>query len=435
MSLVKYIFLFIILLLLFLIYIEEGLLSPLLVFFFFYLFSYFLLQNRYLKNLYLSSYFFYSFCSLLVGLFLINDPSIDYFYAFDNVFFYSIAEELGNSSSFYEFIIKFNQVSEIYYDTRGWNFLTGMLSYFSGIIDRVNYYSLSFLNPFIGSLSILVIYKVLVYEFGETLAKKYIVPFLYLSFIPIFSSTLLRDLLIALLFFINTYLVLTKKSYWFFWFIIVSLIIYTIRPESAFIVFGLVTLYYRKYNLYYFSIIIIAITIFSFLFYNYLIDFLYVYDTYKSYSIDQSTGSGFGSVLFSFPIGVREILVTIFSQIQPFPWSTLFQVGKSSVFGLYEMIIGIFHFFSLLVVFYVLIIKGKLLKLNHNYIFMLLILFIFLIGSIYTFSHRRSFCLYLGLYINFFWSLSFLNKKTIFNILAFTIIILLGINVLYEVIK
>ncbi|WP_423128027.1 hypothetical protein [Gaoshiqia sp. Z1-71] len=418
---------------------EKELISPLILLLFIVVLILSVPINKPSKKIIISFFLFYSGWGLLIALSIISDPLKDYYNALDSTTFYKITETFNNVKTFESFIIQFKKISLIYQDTLGWNLLLAINASIANIIDKNNIYIHIILNSFIGGLCVQQLYVLIKNNLEIEKAKKWTYLLGIFSFIPIFTPTLLRDVLILFMFLLAYNTVLPKQHLWIVKILIIALITSFIRPESGIVVLGFLILLLRQVKLSTIFISLIAIIFLLPLILNYFEKIKATYETYIIYSEELNDSSGLGQVLFSLPIGFRELFVSVYSQIQPFPSINAvnegFNANGHSVFRIYEIFAGIFHLALWSFIIYSISVRRIRKSIPFEYYLLLILTLTFLAGSIYTFSHRRAMSLYPSIYICAIWCYYKLTPNERKYLFSLTIITMISLNLAYYLIK
>ncbi|SFB41663.1 hypothetical protein [Algoriphagus aquimarinus] len=418
-------------------WIENGLISPFLYFIGFFLGT-LLILNQEKKIILISFFAFYSFWGITVTLILVQDPSTDFYHTFDSITFYELSNIIGNTDNFSEFMANFNDISIKYSDTFGWNFFLGLNSYIANIIDDNNVYIHVIVNSFIGSVSILIIYVILLENFSKAIAIKWTVLLGFFSFIPIFTPTLVRDVIIALLFLIAYKVTLHKTRYWILKVILIAAITSLFRPESGIVILGFLILIFKRIQLWRIGVVVIGVIVLMPVLSQYYERLISTYEVYNRYSEELNNPSGLGTKLLSLPMGLRELAVVTFSQIQPFPtFGVLYNLSEksSSPFRFYEVIVSLIHVILWSFIVFSLFRKEIRKLMPREFVLLLILTVFFLAGSIYTFSHRRAFPMYPSIYLLSIWCYYKLDSMRRRNIIFFSVFGIISLNIIYFLIK
>lgn len=385
-------------------------------------------QKNDLLLIYNISFFSYVLMSILAYLSFIE---IDGFFIYsDQVEFYEIGNELGKLRSIKEIFISCF-VDRNHLINEGALFWFGSLAYFANIFDR-NSVLFQILNiAYFGILINIFVYKILLFYVKNELAKKYSIYYSLFTYIICFSTWILRDIHIALFFAIAIYIYhLPFKFSRLLILIILQLIIFEFRYVSgiAFLFFPFSFIYNEIKNRkdivmrLFISFTVLSISIYFF--FNNLMAFINdlgdVYGRYSKYSIETAIDQGgLGQKLLLLPFGIKQIVIIIYSQIDPFPpWDLLLKSENffEIFFGLFYIIAPIYWGF----VFYLILINFRKYFNNLEFKMRLLLVFviIYLIGNSSNLNLRRIISVYPIIYFFFVFIISKMTKskiKTFFN--------------------
>lgn len=429
---------FILLLILFVVIWIEFYIISLIIFYFVFVGFILLFTKRDNKNILLSFFSFYSFWGLLVTIFLVDNPLIDYYYGYDSITFYEISSGISNANDFNNFFNNFKTYSEKYIDTIGWNFVLGINAFFSKFIDKNNIYVHVLTNSLIGCISTVLFYRLLLNRYPREISLKWTIVFGFFSFIPVFTPTLFRDVIVSLFFLMAYNVVLKNGRFWIFQIVIIALITSFFRPESGIVMLGFLIIIFKRIILWKILVICLSILVFQPFLIQYLERISDVYEVYSSYSQDFADPSGLGAKLFGLPLGLRELAVIIFSQIQPFPSLNVVLDSSnpsSSYFRIYEVIVSMIHVILWSFVLIALFIKKIRIQMPREYLLLLFLTLIFLAATIFTFSHRRAFSIYPGIYLLSIWCFYNLNSKQRLYAISLSIFSIISLNIIYFIIK
>ena len=356
-----------------------------------------------------------------------------------------------------------NALNKIWHDYNFFSrFHTGYFTYatlfgFIGEIFNANFYvgqqiSVLFLYPFVG----IMVYKLLqVNDFKDYKAFRYTLIISLVSIIFFFSSQVLRDIHILLLFLIGIYLTFKKEFSFFNLFKIVFIIyintlfrietgLFLILLIPAYLLHTIQTSKYRNLVLgISFTIITFMFILFSF--YYYQIKLLFEINQ-EIYADGIDTGRGVIAILQSIPIA-GDFASIIYNAAQPLPfWARL----QSSSGGMGPEVYNIMNFprsfaalFNWIVVIYVLAwvfirkIRRKTKKaISKPMSYQLWIGLIFLFMQAAVVAQRRLMAYYVIYYILFFIIYNMIGKqerKYISAVVIFSFVFLQLVGVLYKI--
>lgn len=262
-----------------------------------------------------------------------------------------------------------------------------------------------------GSMTTLVVYKMLAVYVNSIKSFKYTLTFMALSLFSYYSFVLLRDIPIAFFFAFGVYIVLKKKNNKFLDLILLFItnwIVWELRSEHGFI-FTLLVLYYCYKNFKSNKILLLTlgltgVFVFSLITLSYKERALQSFDKYDDFTSESVNANqdSIGKILYGLPPGIKQISIVAVSQIQPFPsWGPLLESKNIyNVFlGSLQIICQIFWFliyFSILK-WILLDRKNKFIR-NEILIVLLICIVFFLINSI-NMTLRRIIGMYPFIYL------------------------------------
>ena len=371
------------------------------------LISYIINTEGDIKNsIYLFLLFFgiYLSYNLLIHVGLINMYGVEYIKS-DGEWFYGTSNDVYNRlKSGYTFF----EVADIqeYGDTAGAVYLYGLISFFANIYGENTVLVQKIGVLFIASLIPMVMYGISRLYLSEKIAFNVAIIYGLFSFIPFLSSTLLRDLHIALMFILTMYIILQKWSVLrFFILIFISFYSYYLREQTGIFMIGFTSIYFftfihtaltNKYTKMFIYLAMVAIVTILILNSGFLMDmFNQISEGSSSRSIASASSGSMGAKIAKLPFGLNVVALLGFGQIQPFPPSLIFEGSHKGVLELSFLIAGIAWFFGWGFLIYG-VLKEKILQtldLKILLMFIFSILYIVLI-SVIEFSQRRQMAVY-----------------------------------------
>ena len=260
-----------------------------------------------------------------------------------------------------------------------------MISYWGAvcnvIFDGVNSFSLSLLSVVFGILSAITLFRVLSSYFSVDKAFKYTLVFALLSQFHLYSLVILRDICICFFYLLCFEVVQKKFSVKGLILLLVCMILsWGIRLYSGLFVIAFI-LYYIYKAISHTKIKYIIIPVFVVLVGYFVISSMFVVEqtveeinTMNEGTIDR--GGGMVMRLMSLPPVIKQIAMLFFTQIAPFPpTGPLFEA--SNISELYMSILVItYEFWWFLIaytMFYVMLGKGYIMKIDFNDVLLLLI--------------------------------------------------------------
>ncbi len=209
---------------------------------------------------------------------------------------------------------------------------SSVIAYFSILIDGSNTIIIQkMLAPFFGGLLVVVLYSTLQRQFSDhSFALKATFAYGFFSAVCMYSTTLLRDVDVALAYMIFISLFLQKSSIVNFMllFMVAFMTIY-LRVESGMVLFGLILLYSYLYIRTIQSIsiklifYILLMGLFSFvigqMFQKVIGMVAYLNEANVTRSTAAASGGSFGVILNKLPFGISHTAKVLFGQLQSFP--------------------------------------------------------------------------------------------------------------------
>lgn len=304
----------------------------------------------------------------------------------DETLFYEFTDDVSS------LILNGNTVFDLFNDIRysamaGFIYLAGFISLLSNHIDQNSVMVQKLFIVYISAFNSVILYSILKKYFKEYNALYLTIIFSLFSFTLFLSSILLRDQLVMMsyLLFFSFFLKNTSIKNFSFLLLIMYLSI-LIRPETGFFLIFFLGLYFinsiieskRMVSKSIFLLLGVFVSLLVFIIY--FDNIILMYDLtvlgYGSLVNEQAADNSFGLILYSLPYGLNYIAMTLFWQIQPFPfWSVYSHELINSLAGAEYILSGFFWY----IVIGMLIISLLKFKLLENLDRKLLLLFI---GSI-----------------------------------------------------
>lgn len=269
---------------------------------------------------------------------------------------------------------------------------------------------LTLMHTLFGILSCTVLYKILLKYFTSRDAYKYALLFGVFSLFHFYSAVILRDIIIAFLYLLVLKIILEPFSYrGLFKLIILLLITWGIRLYSGLfiVVFILYYIYVSLGNSKYKPIIVplfISVFIGIIISSNMVIEqSLEEIRYYQEFSTERVMASeGLSSYLINLPIGIKQIVLTLYSQFHPFPpFSPLLSASTFSQFYMSILVFiysvwWAFIFFPLLIYLFF---KGAFKKIKLEFRLLFIIALIFIMVNTAHIDVRRMMPVYPILYL------------------------------------
>lgn len=299
-------------------------------------------------------------------------------------------------------------------ETKGYVCYIGIIAYLAEHFFDGNNLLLQFMGSVLfGTLASIILYKILLLYFDSQKSFKYALLYSLCSAAAYFSFKYYRDIHIAFFYILSLYVVLNKLSIKGVVILLCNIIIvWQIRREHG--VFLIVFLFYYIFN----SIkknVLVTVPFFVVVTAIFFIYFMDVYDSIMrsmaSYEVRSYLGDGlkensFGSVIYKFPSPIKETLLVVNSQIQPFPsWHLLADSTNiySAAVSLVEIVRGAFWFVIVSSIFVWLFAYKKLKKVPLNFKYLMLIVLVFLFANTSNMTERRLICVYPMIFLLYVW--------------------------------
>jgi len=320
------------------IYIIEKNFSIVILSLYFMVLGAFILKLAFKKDNYTTSlklfflfYIIYVSYSYIVYKTYIDDPLKDYFIGIDSIKYYEFTSSVLNNASSIPHGFKLITETFEYSDVRGYLYIHFIVGYLAESIGSNDYYVQQLIIVFFTSLIIVFFYNITLIFLKRNEAKIVTITYGLFGHIFVYSSTLLRDIHISLLFVLGFFILFTKRSLLkLFILILINLLVFLFRTEHA-IYFMIFVIYYiylllkdnnRKFQIV--PLFLISTAIFSYFLINYnVIQYWGILTNttarYAEYANESADQSGFGAALLNLPPGISEFSRAAFSQILPFP--------------------------------------------------------------------------------------------------------------------
>lgn len=344
----------------------------------------------------------------------------------DEYLFWIESEQFAHYHSFYD-IIQDCVIDQIHIENEAFLFYIGALAYFSEVCLDGNHLFLQFIGTVFWSiLTIGMIYKILLLYFNSKIASYYTLLYSLCSIILGYSCVLLRDIHIGFFYAYTLYIVLKGFSLKGLLILIINLlIVLQFRYESGFFlsVFVIYYLYERYKNNFLFLAIggVLLCFIFIELFMDKFLGIQASMNNYIEYT-DAAVASNKDSLALAFyklPSPLREVMIVIYSQIQPFPsWMPL--SGSTNLFSaicnMHFIVRAFFWYFITSTVFFVLVCQRKIKDMPSVFKYLLMIVLVFLVANTSNMADRRIMCVYPIIYLVYVWI-----RKTLISVSDFAV--------------
>ena len=299
-------------------------------------------------------------------------------------------------------------------ETKGYVCYIGIIAYLAEHFFDGNNLLLQFMGSVLfGTLASIILYKILLLYFNSQKSFKYALLYSLCSAAAYYSFKYYRDIHIAFFYILSLYVVLNKLSIKGVVILLCNIIIvWQIRREHG--IFIIVFLVYYIFN----SIkknVLVTVPFFVVIAVIFFIYFMDVYESIMrsmaSYEVRSYLGDGlkensFGAVIYKFPSPIKETLLVVNSQIQPFPsWHLLVDSTNmySAVVSLVEIVRGAFWFVIVSSIFVWLFAYKTLKKVPLNFKYLMLIVLVFLFANTSNMTERRLICVYPMIFLLYVW--------------------------------
>ena len=318
---------------------------------------------------------------------------------------------------------------------------SSLITYFSILIDDSNSIIIQkLLSPFFLGIFSVVLYSTLKYQFKESIfALNATFAYALFSAVFIYSTSLMRDIDVALAYMIFIYIFLQKNSFINFIFLLfVAFITFYLRVESGMVLLALTLLYpyfYVKHLqskpikiIFYILVVILASFIIFLMFSKITILIVTMDETNIAQGIAQSSKNSISLMFNKLPFPLSYIAKVFFGQIQPFPF--FHAIDRPP-----EVISGIFWPFIFIMMLYAVIKKDIRILINEKvkYLLMMAIAILFLMSS--ESMARRMMSVYPIIYITSLYVFFTLPKDKIKKGLFYYLFGIIVLNTIYYLIK
>ena len=330
----------------------------------------------------------------------------------DQGYFYPNIDALSSLPSISS-IFKETIIDRVHIDYEGFFFFQGTIAYIAENYFSGNSVLLQSAHiAFYGILINLFVYKILTKYVPRKIAIKYTMIFAFFTPLFYYSPWILRDVPIAFFYAVAVYFTHTKfRLVVFIYYSMLVLITMEFRVEHGLflLVFPFLYIYINKASNVVSSklwpfILVLSIAVFIGVFYIFIEEFTNSMETlrkYDDYTIE-SLNDGFGAQLYKLPNGVRQLLVSLNSQVTPLPpWagislerSTLIVITSlvqmiNTIYWSYIFIFSVYALFSRFV-------RGKL---SQSLWIFLIVFILFLLFNSANMNVRRILGVYPILFI------------------------------------
>jgi len=318
---------------------------------------------------------------------------------------------------------------------------SGLIAYFSTVIDGENSILIQrLLSPFFGGVLASILYSTLKHQFKDRTFVLYAtLAYSLLSALFIYSTSLMRDVDIALTYMIAIYLFLQPSSKINFFLLLgVAYITLYLRTESGMVLFGIALLYSYLYVrklesksirfIFYLLLVVLFSSVVLLMYPKIVAMLIDRNEVNMARAVALSSSSSIGLLLNKLPFPVNYIAKVLFGQIQPFPF--LIAIDRFP-----EAISGIFWPLIVVTMSYALIKKRIRIFLDEKikYLLLIAITILFLMSS--EPMARRMMSVYPIMYIVSLYVFFILPRGEIKRIIAYYLFGIISLNILYYLIK
>lgn len=320
-------------------------------------------------------------------------------------------------------------------------------SYGNTFLGGATVYYITLLQTLFGVLSSLTLYKILLDKFGKK-AFQYTIGFSVCSFFLLYSSFVIRDIVIAYFFLVALRILLNDfRIRNVFLLFLLAIITTGIRLQSGlfYVVFIIIYIYIGLHNTRYKTFVSIMLIVGTLLFIMTMMSSIYYEETLEVLEKRQegtamrvAQNEGFYSYFLKLPVGIRQIALLFYSQLCPFPpYNYLFRASSFSQFviGL-TVVINTFYWVAIsysLISF--LFIKKVVRQLTINEIALLAIAAIYIIALTAQPDIRRMIPVYPIIYLLYLKGTTLIPKKTVNNTRSMIYAVYVALLLVYVVIK
>lgn len=313
-----------------------------------------------LKIFIYSSLLYFSYSAILFSSF---DSQVGFEKFIDQSYFHAISDSLKNKLSLLE-VFKETIINRKHVENEGAHFFFGSIAYIANKYFNESFVQLQSLS--VAAFAVFVnvfLYKTLRFYVSRKNSFLFTILFASLSFTFSYSPWILRDIQILFFFSVSFYLV--HKNFQvkvFVLLLLVQAVVMQFRLESGIALSFLTVLYVHiqakeyKYKQLLYLACILMLSLGFYYFSDLVINnFLTVQNTLTRYSTFTSNAvedqSGLGGALYKLPFGIKQLAVSIFSQVSPFPpWGAI-QEESSFLIKMSSLMIGVSGSFWSYVIF------------------------------------------------------------------------------------
>ncbi len=425
----------------------EGILAPIFLFILMLVFSFVLIAvfSKYeffiklkLFIFFFSSYLVYTVINHYIFVSVFSE-SLPFIYLDEQVFYHSSNLGLPYVSGEKKFFDLFS-VFEIH-ELPLHIVFSASITYLSTIIDGNNTIIVQkLLSPFFGGMFAVVLYSTLKYQFKDYIfALNGTIAYGLLSAIFMYSTPLLRDIDVALVYMIFIYLFLQKNSMMnFLLLLVVAFFTMYLRVESGMVLFALTLLYSyfivrkienRVMKTLFYVMIGILFSLVILVMFNKIIGMIVNMDEGNTIrAIAQSSKDSIALKLKKLPLGMGYIPMVLFGQMQPFP--VFLGINRPP-----EAISGVLWPFVFIMMTYAIVKKNIRIQIDIKvkYLLVMAIVVLFLMSS--DTNTRRLMSVYPIIYITSLYAFLVIPKNKIIRWFSYYMFAIISLHVVFYIIK
>lgn len=327
----------------------------------------------------------------------------------DEYEFVYTAEKLGAQSSIKD-IYKYNYDRSQVIDNRGYGVYIGSTVWLSKQLGTYNIYVLFLSSILFGSLSSILLYRLMLFYINQKHAFSYTILFMLFSPLLLYSYVVLRDIAITF-FFLFGFVIIHKKFSIknLVYLVFLDILIFNFRTEHGivFILFIFFYLYkkFKKNKAIFVSLILTLVSASSVFIYNAINTLSRTIENYSEFTQSEALSAGtdsLGGKLYQLPSPIREVSIFFNSLITPFP-SWLSVEASTNIYQAITSISPVFYsFFWFAITFGVIkwfLIKKKYKIINSELKMLFYIAVLLYAGNLVSFNIRRIMFVYPIIYL------------------------------------
>jgi hypothetical protein len=364
----------------------------------------------------------------------------------DEYHFVETAEQLGAQNSILD-IFKSSYDKEQVIDNRGYVFYIGSTVWFSKQLGTYNIYFLFLSSIIFGSLSSILLYRLMLFYINQKYAFTYSILFMLFSPLLLYSYVVLRDIAISFFFLLGFVIIHKEFSIKnLVYLVFLDILIFNFRTEHGIVFILFIALYiykrFKKHKALLVSLALIVIGGATTFIYNSINTISTTIEIYSEFSQSEALSAGgdsLGAKLQQLPSPIREVAIFLNSLINPFP-SWLSVEASTNIYQAITSISPIFYsFFWFTVTFGVIkwfLIKKKYKLLNSELKLLFYIAVLLYAGNLVSFNIRRIMFVYPIIYLVYaVINTKFLHRSDIRNTIMQSTTIYIGLIIVYMVAK